>query len=379
VSANPQTLSQYSLFGRAYNVTVTLPAANGNGAQLITLASDQFEPEALRVTFDIFTPAFQVFWYADISIYNLDQDLTKQIVNAAAPTGNNNQNTSQSTVTQRVIVTVQAGYQNGMYGTIWQGPVFQPLWERENATDFRLILRCILGLDPLTRNFISGAYAAGMNQTTLLNRILQQTTNTDYPLQANSGAISPNLKPNSSARGITVFGNPRKYLNQIADDNNMQSWLSSHGLNLGSPEEDIAVNTNPPLVFTPPPLPGLNSTAPAIPNKNQGIIIGTPQQTQLGVSFRALLNPLVKVEKPLMKVKIDYTQLRLQKQQLGQLPGILDQDGTYVVGGARFTGDTRGPEWYTEVTGYTIVGNALALFLAAQAGTSSDQQPALNK
>jgi hypothetical protein len=380
MSTSAQPLSQYALFGRKYSITVALPSSDGTGANLITLASDSFEPEALRVTFDIYKPAFQVFWYADICIYNLDQDLTKQIVNAAAPTGNNSQNTSATQITQRVICEVQAGYQNGNHGTIWKGPVFQPLWERENAVDFKLTLRCMIGPDPLTRNFISGAFAAGMNQTDFLNRIINLTSTSDYPVAPVSGkSISSNLSPNSLFRGVTAFGNTGDYLQQIADSNNKQFWMSENGLNLGSPDEDVAVSAAAPLVFTPPPLPGLNSSAPAIPTKNQGIIIGTPQQTQLGVDFRALLNPQIKIEKPLMQVKIDNSQLRLQKKQIGQYPGLLDQDGTYIVGGARFVGDTRGTEWYVDITGYTIVGNALALFQAAQAGTGVTQQPSYNR
>lgn len=376
MTANASTLQQFSLFGRKYELTVSLPAANGQGAELLTLASSAFEPEALRVTFDVYTPAFQAYWYADICVYNLDQGLTQKILNAAAPP----QNTAQTDqpITQGVIVTLSAGYQQGAYGVIWKGVLFQPLWERENAVDFKLTLHCLTALDKYSRNFISGQYAAGMNQTQLLNNIMQQTTSGPAPIQAASGAsVSKNLGAGQTfSRGVALFGNPKKYMDQTARSNNMQWWESNGGLNLGSPDEDIGVSSADPLVFTPPPLPGVNSSAPVIPSKNQGIIVGTPQQTQLGVSFRALLNPHVLVQKPLPKVKLDYTQLRLQKKQIGQLPGLLDQDGVYVVGGARFTGDNRGQEWYVDITGYTVVGNALGLFLGYAATAA---KPGLNQ
>lgn len=367
------TLPQFALFGRAWEVTVALPGANG--AELVTLASSALGQngldESLRVTFDVYTPAFQAYWYADICIYNLDQGLTQKILNAAAPA-----QASQQQITQGVVVTLSAGYQNGAYGIIWKGVVFQPLWEREGAVDFKLTLHCVTALDKYSRNFISGAYAAGLNQTQLLNSIIAKTASGGSPIQpAGPNSISKNLSKQAFGRGVTVFGNPKKYMDQIAQDNNMQWWESNKGLNLGSPDEDVAVSTGDPLIFSPPPLPGVNSAAPQVPAKNQGIIVDAPQQTQLGVSFRALLNPQVRVEKPLPRVQLDYTQLRLQKRQLGQLPGILDANGTYVVGGARFLGDTRGQAWYVDVTGYTIIGNALALF----EGMSAAGAPVMNQ
>lgn len=365
------TLQQFSLFGRKYELTVALPGTNG--AELITLASSDFGTsgnESLRVTFDVYTPAFQAYWYADICVYNLDQGLTQKIISAAAPpqpTGS----VSQQAITQGVIVTLSAGYQNGAYGVIWKGVLFQPLWEREGTVDFKLTLHCVTALDKYSRNFISGQFAAGLNQTQLLNAIIAQTASTPAPIKAASAnSLSKNLSTQVFARGITVFGNPKKYVDQIAQSNNMQWWESNGGLNIGSPVEDVAVTAADPLVFTPPPLPGVNSSAPVIPAKNQGIIVGTPQQTQAGVSFRALLDPRIRAEKPLQKVKLDYTQLILQKKQLGQLPGILDQNGTYIVGGVQFRGDTRGSEWYVEVTGYTVIGNSLAMFIGQSAATS---------
>ena len=79
------------------------------------------------------------------------------------------------------------------------------------------------------------------------------------------------------------------------------------------------------------------------------------------VEFTVLLDPRVKVEKPLMTVKIDNSQIRFLKRQIGQPIRPLDQDGTYVVAEVRHIGDTRGNPWYTVIKAMKRVGNATAV------------------
>lgn len=339
------------LYGRKYNVTVALPGNNGNGdTQVITISDSDNEPEALRVTFDIQQRAFQVFWYADINIYNLDQATTQQLL------GNQMQD---------LVVTVSAGYQKGSYGVIWTGPVFQPLFERENATDFKVTLHCILGLVLERRNYIDKNFAAGITQADMMKQIADSAF-VKIPVQK----ISNNLKKATLPRGKTVFGNPGRYFRQIAEDNNMQWWLGDKGLAMGFPDEDLPEQVSPELTFSPPLLPTPNTAGQPLSNPANGVIIGTPIQTQYGVFFRALLNPNVGVRIPIQKIKIDNALLRKQKLLLdpnGTGPAkisLLDQDGEYAVAGARFIGDTRGPSWYVDVDGYATTGDRLQMILA---------------
>jgi hypothetical protein len=51
----------------------------------------------------------------------------------------------------------------------------------------------------------------------------------------------------------------------------------------------------------------------------------------------------------------------------GELPTLLDQDGLYFVAAVVHTGDTRGNEWYTDITGFnTATGKAAIAYLAQQ-------------
>jgi hypothetical protein len=328
MSAIPQ---QLPTFGRKFEITVQLP----DSTEILKVADDHStDPEALRLraTFDIYCPAMQGgFWYADICLYNLDRLTTGKLL--ARP------------IRQGAIVTVSAGYRYGNYGVIWRGPVFQPLFDRENVVDFKITLHCILGLNEFTRNSINAAYGAGATQYELV----QQIANSSFrkiPIDSVSSA----LVGKKLHRGGVLFGNPDKYLTKIANDNNMQWWFGLNGLNLGKADDDVPTQSVD-FVYTP----------------NTGII-GVPQQTQYGVDFRVLLDPRIRIQRPLPVVKIDNSVIRQQKLQIGEYLNILDQDGEYIAIAARHFGDTRGNEWYTDITGLTSTGGKLAMLQTALGG-----------
>jgi hypothetical protein len=162
--------------------------------------------------------------------------------------------------------------------------------------------------------------------------------------------VSSALAGKKMPRGGVLFGNPDKYLTKIANNNNMQWWFGLNGLNLGKSDEDVPTQSVD-FVYTP----------------NTGII-GVPQQTQYGVDFRVLLDPRIRIQRPLPVVKIDNSTIRQQKLQIGEYLNILDQDGEYIVIAARHFGDTRGNEWYTDITGLTSTGGKLAMLQTALGG-----------
>lgn len=320
-SANSQP---NQLFGRKYKLEVSVANSSG-GTDVITVTDSSFEPEALRIVFDVQTVAFQNYWFADIDIYNLDSTTTTQILQSA------------SNITQGMTVKLQAGYINGNYDVIWEGPVFQPLYSRENVTDYKITLRCIFSMESqISGSVLSTAYAAGYSQTeTVLAMIGTLGLNKDY--------VSPNLSTKTLPKAKVVFGNADKYLSNIARDNNMTWFMSQRGLALGGPN-DAQVSSDPAIVYTP----------------KTGLVF-TPEQTQYGVNFTVLLDPRLKVLYPMQSVQLDQSLIRQYKVSVGDnkfLP--LDQDGIYVIGGVRHRGDSRGGAWYSEVTGFVKVGNAVA-------------------
>lgn len=333
------TTSSLPLFGRKYKLTVkTSPDSSGNST-LIEITNSDWEPEALRITFDIYMSAWQGnYWYADISIYNLDQATAAQIVG--------NPSFSPNVVTQGMKVILEAGYYNGNFGTIWEGIVIQPLWDRENVVDFKLTLHCAVGLLESTRNFVNNTYAI-VGQQDLIKKMLADSY---FPVNVDPKRISGDIPNTPSDRPVTVFGNPKRYLDMIAADNNANSWLDDHGFAIATMTSDVMSDADV-IVYTP-----------------ETGIIGVPVQTQDGVSFTLLLDARVAVQKPFMQVKIDNTVIQQEKRiadPSGSQPGLLDPTGTYAVIGVEHIGDTRGQDWYTRVVGMTTAGGKVAVLAAA--------------
>jgi len=308
-------------FGRKYKVTVQLRTG-----QTLTVVNSDWEPEALRCEFDVFAPGYQnAFWEAEVSLWNLDQEVNGALLSRGD------------------LVTVEAGYYNGQYGQIFQGKVFQPMWSRENNTDFVTTLRCLVGPDEITRNFVSFSYGPYTSQVDIVKKMADACF-TKLPAP-DIGNIQDNKDPR--ARG--VFGSPREVLNQVARDNNAQWFVDGNGkVTIGRIDDSVVEEA---IVYTP----------------DSGII-DTPQQVQDGVIFSVQMDPRLKVQRPTLQVKLDKTVIRQAKQRVGVPQTILDHDGTYLVGAVRHFGDTRGAPWFTEVIGYTSVAGKLALLGAVPDG-----------
>lgn len=329
VGPGPNQTSSNPLYGRKYQLLVTTPSLTvSGGSQIIDFSDSAFEPEALRIVFDVYTPCIHsAYWYADIDIYNLNQTATEQLVLAS------------NNIAQGSQVTLSAGYGgNGNYGVIWQGPVFQALLTRENVVDLKLTLHCILSMESaLSNNFISAQYSSGISQSELILQMLNSIgLHADY--------VSPNLSQTKLSRGMTVFGTPDKYFTQIAESQNMVWFLSQRGFSIGKLNDGLNSGTTPGFVYS--PTTGL---------------LGTPEQTQAGVNFSVCLDPRLQAKIPLQTVGISQALIQQYKKQIGEVIYPLDQDGTYVVGAVRHRGDSRGNIWQTNITGYVAIGDVLTL------------------
>ena len=323
MSSIPKIVPGSTSFGRKYQLQIFLD--QGLQTEILTVTDSDFEPEALRIVFDVYTPCFATYWWADINIYNLNMTTTKSLISAA------------SAIKQGMIVVLKAGYKNGNFDVIWQGPVFQALWSRENVVDFKLSLHCIFSLESaLSGAVISPANsAAGASQSEILNGMIAS-------LGLHADSISPTISQKKLSRGKKMFGSPERYFNWLAEDNNMIWFLSHRGITFGS-LTDRQTSTEPAIKYT--PTTGL---------------LDTPQQTQNGVNFTVLLDPRLRAQIPLMTVAIDQAAIQQYKLSINELILPLDKDGVYVLGEVRHRGDSRGVPWYTEVTGYEKVGSAMA-------------------
>ncbi|HLH04942.1 MAG TPA: hypothetical protein VKX25_19395 [Bryobacteraceae bacterium] len=336
--------AQPAFFGRAWKVTIDTQAGDH-----IVVSNSAWENEALRVSFSIERSPLPIYWCADIEIYNLSV-AAGQALGADAPTAQTGRvvgnfgPTFTTAIQKSDLVTISAGYQkyfNPDTDLIWRGRVFQVMWERNDATELRLRLRCLLGLYEDETTQISQSFAAG---TTLASMAQQIATAAGMAVEY----IDPSLNSVAIPRAQSVFNRPSYLLAQIAATKKLNMWISPKGLNLRSL---VPRATTPDIVYAPPIITNLPNTQSSTGLTKQ-TLIGAPQQTELGASFRVLLDSQLELGQ---LVKLDMSVVRMMAKMPGptSVPSLLDQDGLFIVAGLRHVGDTRGNDWHTEVEGIT--------------------------
>lgn len=352
------TVSKTPFFGRAWALTIT-PSQGPSADVPIVVTSDTFEPEALRMTFEIHQYAFPAMWQAEVVIYNANGPIT------SGPSAGIN--LYQAVIQEGDIVTISAGYQADYPAPstppiIWSGPIFYTIQDRQNVVDQRLIIHCLLNRALTTQNFINATAPALSTQFTQAQIIASKSVNTiglrNDQLQRVLSSASPRRAADNLPRGKSYFGNPHRYLYALADQANALAWFDVTHCNFDTLQHPIGE-----LITTYAPV-NIQSGPPQRIGGTTLSLIGQPQQIPLGVSFRVLLDPNVQVFSPLPQVAVVLRYVRqapipypLPKGQ----PAILPLASQYVVIGVRIIGDTRGNDWYTDITGAVTVLSAVQM------------------
>ena len=344
-TAAPAT-SSIPLWGRAWKLSVTL--ASGS---VEVLSQSSWDPEALRVKFDVLeTTLPSPFWFADVTVYNLNDPAMQNLLFNA------------------VWLTLEAGYQDGpsKSSIIWDGPVLQVLFDRENVIDLTMRFNCLAGPWLLEQQFVNLSVGPMSSQLDVVSKMIEQMNGT-VSQQVSSKANSL-LSAKQYPRGKTIFGKVSKYIAQMSDDNFLNHWINGNQHYLSELfNPDITVN--PDLVYGPPFPPNQNTAQPDASITRS--IIGVPKQSTFGAIFTVLLDPRLKVQLPPLLVKLDQTIISQLKLQYGQILTPLDQSGLFVAAQVHHYGDTRENDWYSEVTGYTrgyAQGLLSGTFVAQAAG-----------
>lgn len=348
--------STIPLWGQAWELVITYATSDG-GTETKTISTNSWEPESLRITFEVLQSTIQSpWWFADIVVYNLDaRDIADIVYNA-------------------VKVTLKAGFQTGptRSAVIWDGPVFQVLLDQEQVVDTRVTLHCVsnpLVMEEITA-FSVGQYASQAQV------IAKMAANIGLPpIDQASGTLNETasnlLTAKQYPRGNTVFGKIGKQLDLVSGDQNIQTYrdgskayMTSFGDGTSSPSPDY--------IYAPPNAPN-STTSPTLPAGTTQSLIGTPRQFPEGVTFTVLLDPRLQVQLPVLVVRLVGTLVtQLVRQIGGSFVTPLNDNLVFFVGQVRHIGDSRGNEWYTEVTGYnTTYGTSLIDGVFAASSTPS--------
>ena len=294
-------------FGRQFSLLVS--NKQGNAIDLSNF----------RCKFSVKKSGYQTPNVADIYVYNLASE-TAQVIKQ-----------------EFTKVILQAGYV-GNFGTIFKGNIMQGIIGRENATDTFLNITC--GDGDLAYNFSNVNTTLG--SSTVGGASTSQQLDTAISAMGangvNTGYIGP-IPAVKLPRGKTMYGSARKYIQAVADTNNL-NWSIQDEQIVVLPESQYRPNE------------GVTLTV-------KTGLIGTPQQTIEGIQAKCLLNPKIHCHtrvridnKSIQAYKIDFTQPGSPANTLTESAFIYD--GYYYVLVAEHSGDTRGTEWYTSLKMLTI-------------------------
>lgn len=237
-------------------------------------------------------------------------------------------------------VVLQAGYENGSFGVIFDGTIKQ----------FRI------GREPDKVNSYIDILAAdgdlGYNWATVNKSMSAQTTSGEKVAAAVLAMSGHGLKAGQLLgpmggilpRGKVLLGMARAIL-RSETQNNGATWSIQNG----------EINIIPLTGY----LPGQAVVLTALTG-----LIGRPEQTDGGIRCRCLMNPKITVGG---LVQIDNASInRTIQQQPGSAPLAYDKwaklqqlatvtaDGTYRVYVAEYVGDTRGADWYVDLICLTV-------------------------
>lgn len=234
---------------------------------------------------------------------------------------------------------LQAGYQEGAYGILFDGDIVQARIGRESPVDTYVDFLAAEGYE---------AHSAVINQTVAAGGDMSDNANAasaamGAPMQSYAFDKSFRLP-----RGQALYGMARDVLHNAMAISG-QSYFYDQG-------KIITL-----------PLQGFRDGVVSVVSASTGMI-GWPIQTQAGIEVRTLLNPAFEVggRIQLKNESIQVAAFTTSNQgsaQNGNAPG-LDPSGVYRILTLDHTGNTRGNDWYTSIIGIaldTTVGGKSAL------------------
>lgn len=306
------------------------------------VGGDGIDLSELHIQFSIHQSDFESPNHAEIKIYNLNRNTLKQL----------------QAWGENALVHLEAGYvQNNTLETIFHGTISQLRIGREGNTDTFVDLLCMDGdlLYNDNSGWMSDTVAAGSTQKQTMDKIAQ---NLNAGKQQALLTIAQQPDPSvgkywasASLRGKVLWGMPRNLIRNIAQAVGHR-WSIQNG--------------RVQLVAVQGYLPG----EAIVLNPSTGLI-GTPMQTDNGITLRSLLNPkirisgLIKLDSSLINQTVVNSMTTYDRWAGLVNVAPLAPDSTYCVLVAEHHGDNRGHEWYTDITAMAIDPSSGKVVLAA--------------
>jgi len=272
--------------------------ATGNGLDLSNL----------RIVFNVKKSDAQTPNTAEIRVFNLNKETAAQIKK------------------EFTTLILQAGYDSN-YGTIFSGNIKQVRIGRENGTENYIDIAAGDGDDAYNFSVVNTTLAAGATQQDQINSAAGSMVNRAVRQGSVTGVDSNRLP-----RGKVMYGMARDYLRQTAAATET-SWSIQDGK----------------IQFV--KLTAVLPSQAVLLNSKSGLV-GTPEQTNEGITVKCLLNPQLKIAG---RVKIDQENIAqaalpdTSKKDTVNKPVAIEDDGFYRLLVVEHAGDTRGTDWYSNL------------------------------
>lgn len=283
-----------------------------------------------------------------VRVYNLKVETVNRIINAISKSSlewqkivtSSQQPSSALSINPNSYfdIVINAGYTTGNYGVIFQGNVKQFKVGRENNKDDYLDIYAADGDFGFSNGVINTTLAAGSSVTQQAQAIAGSMPGIDIDGFGAAPAINQQHTP--LLRGKTLAGMSRFYMRNLSNKLNT-SWSIENGKILLIPIKSYRLGESVKI------------------NVNTGLI-GLPEQTDNGINVVTLLNSSIRIGGLIQLNSSEIPELSqanpnqpLKFNSLDQVQAnslIIRGDGTYRVYSAEHMGDTRGQEWYTELT-----------------------------
>jgi hypothetical protein len=245
-------------------------------------------------------------------------------------------------------VILQAGYENGAYGVIFNGTIARIKTGRENATDTFLEIQAADGDRAHNFAYVNRTIAAGSSPLQQAQPAIDAMKATGDVTAVDTTALSASATGGVLPRGQTQFGLAKGYLDDIAASTNTSWFIEDGKLNFVSDTGFLA--------------------GEAVVLNSQTGMIGIPEATINGIEVAALLNPNIKVGRRVQIDNASINQTQVNKGQIGIFPTTGDtqrsffatttNDGFYRAIVVSHSGDSRGSEWFTKMICLAIDASA---------------------
>lgn len=289
---------------------------------IVTTGSDGIDLSQLRIAFKTTQQDAESPNRAVIRVFNLS-DTTSKLVEKE---GQN--------------VVLQAGYVGGNFGIIFQGTIKQFRRGRLNATDKFLDILAADGDQAYNFAVVNKSLKAGSSLQDQVNAIAEATGKFDVT----KGSIPNSLGTGGTLpRGKVLFGMARERLSDVSATA-QSTWSIQNGK----------------IVII--PLTGYAPGEAVVLNARTGMI-GVPTVTNDGIAVQCLLNSRLAIG---TRVQLDNSAITTQSIREQGFPGYSDlsfpaslsDNGIYRTLVVEHVGDTRGQEWYSDLTCLAVDGSA---------------------